>query len=342
MRKILRLYAWVLLVAMVGCGKSHSVVEPAFYHWKTRFSPTETETAGLKQLGVERLYIKYFDVDWPDEATQAQPQARVDFAQIPDAAITPTVFITNRAVQKTGEANCPKLADKIFDLIMRLHPAQSPRPREVQIDCDWTASTRAAYFALLTRLHTRLDSLAIPLSATIRLHQLKYPKQTGVPPVDRGMLMFYNMGDLDNPAESNSILDLAEGKRYLGNLDQYALPLDVALPIFAWGVLIRREKPIKLLNNLRLASTVDMPWMTQLGDNRVRVDTSHYFWGHYLYAGDEIRLESVAPGDLMASAQTLADGLPAASRSISLYHLDSLTLTEYDLQTLDSVFGVFR
>jgi hypothetical protein len=342
MKKILRPWVWLWLVALVGCGRSQAEIEPAFYHWKTRFSPTATEQASLEKLNVHRLYIKYFDVDFPDDATEAQPQAKVDFAQIPSAKITPTIFITNRAILKTTEENCPALADKIWTLIQKLHPPNAAPIQEVQIDCDWTAQSRAAYFSLLTRLSSRLDSQQIALSATIRLHQLKYPKQTGVPPVDRGMLMFYNMGDLDNPEETNSILDLAEGKRYLGNLDAYALPLDVALPIFAWGVLIRREKPIKLLNNLRLASTVDMPWMTRLGDNRVRVDTSHYFWGHYLYAGDEIRLESVAPGDLMASAQTLADGLPTAARSISLYHLDSLTLTEYDLQTLDSVFGVFR
>ena len=327
---------------LVACGRRSSEVSPSFYHWKTRYSPTASEKESLQKLGVTRLYIKYFDVDWPEEASQAQPQARVQFAQLPDVAVTPTIFITNRTIQKTGEDNCPALADKIYTLIFSLHPKELPPPAEVQIDCDWTVGTRAAYFALLKRLDARLDSLQIALSATIRLHQLKYPEKTGVPPVDRGMLMFYNMGDLDNPQEDNSILDVAEGQRYLGKLDEYALPLDAALPIFAWGVLIRREKPIKLINNLRIESAVDIPWFSKLSENRLRVDTSHYFGGHYLYAGDEIRFEEVAPGALLQAAQLLGNGMAPAARSVSLYHLDSLTLARYDIQTLDSVFGAFR
>jgi hypothetical protein len=330
-----------LLLALVACGHPDAAVEPAFYHWKTRYSPTATEHETLQTLGVGKLYVKYFDIDWPDDATRALPQAKVDFAQAPQAQIVPTVFITNRAIQKTGEAESRALADNLYRLIMDLHPTASPPPREVQIDCDWTAGTRAAYFALLERLGQRLDSSAITLSATIRLHQVKYPKQTGVPPVDRGMLMFYNMGDLDNPGEDNSILDVAEGKRYVGNLDAYQLPLDIALPIFAWGVLIRQAKPIQLLNNLRLESTTGLPWLTQLGDHRFRVDTSHYLGGHYLYAGDELRLEEVTPSALHAAANLLAQELPIASRTIAFYHLDSLTLRHYRVQTLDSVLAVF-
>ncbi len=335
-------WGWMGLLLIAACGHDSSVIAPSFYHWKTRFSPSAGEKQSLKQLGVVKLYIKYFDVDWPEDAGQAQPQARVDFAEIPEQKVTPTVFITNRAIQKTGEANCPALADKIYRLIFSLHPETLPPPQEVQIDCDWTESTRAAYFTLLTHLGKRLDSLDITLSATIRLHQLKYPKLTGVPPVDRGMLMFYNMGDLDNPQEDNSILDIAEGKLYLGNLDQYVLPLDAALPIFAWGVLIRNGHPIKLLNNMRINTAENIPWLSKISENELRVDSSHYFGGHYLYVGDQIRFEEVTPRALMEAADLLGERLPIDTRSVSLYHLDSLTIGYYQLETLDSVFKEFQ
>jgi hypothetical protein len=327
---------------LMGCGGRETQVTRAFYHWKTEYSPTSFEKDRMKQLGIQRLYIKYFDVDWPDGEQHAIPQAKVEFPEPPAAEVVPTVFITNRAIRKTGEAGCPALADRIFDLLFRLHPKGLPQPHEVQMDCDWTQETRAAYFSLLQRLNKRLDSLDIRLSATIRLHQLKYPKQTGIPPVDRGMLMFYNMGDLENPREDNSILDVAEGKKYLGNADQYDLPMDAALPIFAWGVLIRRGKPIKLLNNLRMESTVHIPWFSRLGENVLHVDSSHYFWGHYLYAGDEIRLEQVDPKELKEAAQLLEESLKQEDRSVVLYHLDSLTLGHYDLQLLDSVYSSFE
>jgi hypothetical protein len=326
----------------MGCAENEAKVTRAFYHWKTEYFPTPFERDRLKELGIQRLYIKYFDVDWPDGEQRAIPQAKVEFPEPPNLEIVPTVFITNRAIRKTGELGCPALADRIFDLILRLHPTQLPRPREVQMDCDWTQETRSAYFSLLQRLHTRLDSLDIHLSATIRLHQLKYPKQTGVPPVDRGMLMFYNMGDLENPEEDNSILNVAEGEKYLGNADQYQLPMDVALPIFAWGVLIRRGKPIKLLNNLRLESTAHIPWFSKQGENLLHVDSSHYFWGHYLYAGDQIRLEEVHQKDLKEAAQLLEASLKHEDRTVVLYHLDSLTLGHYDFQVLDSVYSDFK
>jgi hypothetical protein len=330
------------LLIQFGCTSEPQKITRGFYHWKTHYSPSPADSKEMQSLGVAKLYVKYFDVDWPEEESEAVPQAKVTFGEMPTQAIIPTVFITNRAIQKTGEANAISLADKVFRLIFDRHPKELAKPKEVQIDCDWTAGTRAAYFALLSRLNTRLDSQNIALSATIRLHQLKFPKQTGVPPVDRGMLMFYNMGDLDNPTEDNSILDVAEGKKYLGAAETYALPLDAALPLFGWGVLIRRGKPIKLLNNLRRESTVNIPWFSKVSDNVLQVDSSHYFWGHYLYEGDEIRLEEVEVQALMEAAELLQNKLKAEDRTVVLYHLDSLTLAHYEQQTLDSVFGVFR
>lgn len=331
-----------LLTAWIGCGKPKTKVDRSFYHWKTGFAPSDYEKEALNKLHVGRLFVKYFDIDWPESEQQAVPQAKVYFRELPDAEVIPTIFITNRAMRKVGESGAPALADRTWKLIQGLHPKELPALREVQIDCDWTQNTRSAYFAFLQHLRTRLDSADIQLSATIRLHQLKYPKQTGVPPVDRGMLMFYNMGDLQNPQEDNSILDIAKGQEYLGKADEYALPLDVALPIFAWGVLLRHGKPIRLLNNLRMETVAQLPWCTPAGPHLVHVDSSHYLLGNYLYAGDEIRLEEVSDRDLLASARTLQAHLRAEDRSVILYQLDSLTIRRYREETLDSVYGIFE
>ena len=70
------------------------------------------------------------------------------------------------------------------------------------------------------------------LSATIRLHQLKFIGESGIPPVDKGLLMCYNMGDLHRLRISNSILETAELKKYIKQLSVYPLKLDVAfLPV---------------------------------------------------------------------------------------------------------------
>lgn len=44
--------------------------------------------------------------------------------------------------------------------------------KEIQIDCDWTASTQEAYFEFLHYLKEKAKDKQIQLSATIRLHQL--------------------------------------------------------------------------------------------------------------------------------------------------------------------------
>ncbi len=51
------------------------------------------------------------------------------------------------------------------------------------------------------------EQSGLPLSSTIRLHQIKYRERTGVPPVERGMLMFYNMGQFSADPEARAIFD---------------------------------------------------------------------------------------------------------------------------------------
>jgi hypothetical protein len=334
--------AIILLIAWVfsyGCQDSKSEIQRSFYHWKTTFSPTEYERWALKTLHVNRLYIKYFDVDWPEHERQAVPVGKVQFAALPESEVIPTVFITTRAIRKSGDSGSTELADRIHQLVLRLHPDGLPAPREIQIDCDWTQGTRSAYFALLRRLRQRLDRTGTRLSATIRLHQLKYAKLTGIPPVHRGVLMFYNMGDLDDPEETNSILSVPEGSRYLYDALDYELPLDAALPIFAWGVLIRRDTPIALLHNLREETARNVPWFRFAEPRLIHVDSSHYFSGRYLQRGDRIRLEQVDSKELMSAAKLIDDRLRVEHRSLILYQLDSTALSSYRISLLDSVYS---
>jgi len=54
-----------------------------------------------------------------------------------------------------------------------------------------------------------------------------------VPPVDKGLLMFYNMGKISPDLNArNSIYNRADAEAYLESLPNYRLSLDVALPVF--------------------------------------------------------------------------------------------------------------
>ena len=107
--------------------------------------------------------------------------------------------------------------------------------REIQIDCDWTMTTRKTYYDFLMRLVERARNENIQISTTIRLHQLTQP----VPPVERGVLMMYNTGDVRQWEGTNPILDMRDAGPYMRHLKKYDLPLSTAYPVFAWNVLFR-------------------------------------------------------------------------------------------------------
>ena len=134
------------------------------------------------------------------------------------------------------------LSEKIMSQIMRLWPTVSNTAiHEIQFDCDWTQSTKEKYFKFLRHFRQLQNDPTFQLSATIRLHQIKFANQTGVPPVNRGMLMFYNMADLESIKTPNSILDLEVAHQYIDSQTTYELPLDFALPIFSLGCPVSGE-----------------------------------------------------------------------------------------------------
>jgi len=213
--------------------------------------------------------------------------------------------------------------------------------KEIQLDCDWTNKTRGKYFALLSEVKTYLNPKDILLSSTIRLHQVKYFKETGVPPIDKGMLMFYNIGDINDPKTTNSILDLDDAKKYLTNFWEYPLKLDIAFPIFSWGVLIRRGRTIKLISNLRPEDLKDDNKYIKVEENKYKVINSHYLEGYYLYEKDLIRTENVSCEQLTDAAKIMSSVLDNKDIVVSFFHLDRKCLKYYDYEELKTVCDIF-
>ena len=117
--------------------------------------------------------------------------------------------------------------------------------KEIQIDCDWTMRTRKVYYDFLKRLVDRAKEKDVKISTTIRLHQLTQP----VPPVERGVLMMYNTGDVRQWEGTNPILDMKDAGPYMRHLKKYDLPLSTAYPVFAWQVLFRGDKYIGIMHS---------------------------------------------------------------------------------------------
>lgn len=313
-------------------------MQRSFYYWKTvfRLSPKEEQT--LKELSVQKLYVKFFDVDWDKTTNIAAPVAKSIFNENApkNLFITPVVFITQEPLQDLDKNGLDSLAKNIATLLASITDNNNLiLSAEVQIDCDWTASTKEAYFYLLNQLKQQAFFKGKILSATIRLHQLKFLSQNGVPPVDKGLLMCYNMGNLRYPQTKNSIIDESELIKYINNLPTYPLPLDVALPIFNWYVLFEGGQYKGLLRDFRLSGD-------DAKKQRVDFASDTVINGYAFKKGQWLRHESSDADVVTNCAALVSKKLKAKELIVILYHLDEEALTQYTLHELESFYNGFR
>src|SRR5215213_1923722 len=83
--------------------KTERKIVPSFYYWKTSFSLTEKEALTLRQLSIQNLYVKFFDVSWEEFNKRPMPVALINLRQsLPEGiSITPVVFITNETIRQS-------------------------------------------------------------------------------------------------------------------------------------------------------------------------------------------------------------------------------------------------
>ncbi len=230
---------------MISCGKQRPQDESleqcnSVYYWRTDLRLDSTERAFLDQYNIKKVYCRYFDVVMGDNSAEPRPNATISFSDsLPyGVEIIPTIYITEDCMHKPHK----DLAEKVVQRICQMNETNNiNNVHEIQIDCDYTSRSRKTYYKFLEEVVKLWKS---KVSTTIRLHQLSMP----VPPVDYGALMVYNTGDPRKWQERNPILDYRDVYPYLKHLDQYALPLAVAYPVYLW---------IRNIQNVRIEHSVD-------------------------------------------------------------------------------------
>jgi hypothetical protein len=360
LRRHLSLSLCLLITVALGavaCRRNASAPSPlahahrAFYYWRTTLALSPGEAQALSALHADRLYLRLFDVDWDDAEPAPRPVAPLVIARAAEGApalpahveAVPVIFIRERVLRRLEPATTRRLADDIWRNVQAKMAAVAPgaRPRELQIDCDWTESTRAAYFALLDGLNGQARPAGTTLATTIRLHQIKYRERTGVPPVARGMLMFYNMGRIEADPDAQAIFDPDRAAAYLARLADYPLPLDVALPIWSWVRHVRGDRVVGLMQDTGRAELAHQPWLRPAGAHRFEVTETAFLDGVLLRRGDFLDAEESMPSTTRAAAAMLAMRLAAApgGRTIALFHLSEKNLSHYENSDLDQVFA---
>lgn len=333
--------SFLVVFTFVACNSNRP--QRGVYYWKTSFVLSPVERKFLDVNHINKIYLRFFDVDVSKADNALIPAGKLRFIEKPASKfhIVPVVYITNKAARQLDEKSTGDLALRILKQIHALATQGGIRYEEIQMDCDWTETSRANYFKLLTLIRERLKQEGKKLSVNIRLHQIKYRTITGVPPCDRGMLMFYNMGELSGGATQNSIYNRTDALKYIRWLKSYPLPLDVALPVFSWGIQIRNGQIISLLNNFP-RELLDKNGNFELQRNVYLTTKSHFFKGYYFKEGDSTRFEEIRPTQCMDAASLLSEYLAPAKRTVNLFHLDSVNIHWYEKETIDSIYNRFK
>jgi hypothetical protein len=340
------LLAWILL-PLLSCSPP---ARRALYYWKTAWGPSAEEIAIADRLGVDRLYVRMFDVEADGTATPPLGFSASDRASWTEAGrreVVPVVYVVNDALLQ-GNFRPSDSAASLLAGVSRIWGTDEPSWNELQIDCDWTQTTRAAYFALLESLRGRLYAQGKHLSATVRLHQVKYRDLTGVPPVDRGMLMAYNLLPPTDAGAKSSILDDDELDGYLPSVKSYPLPLDAALPVFSWVAQWEGPRLIGLFDQAGAPAQLAGPGFAQIGPGRFEALARGSLLGRSVEKGDVLVIDRPGFDTVRKAAGMLHAALRREARSVALYHLDSETINTFtggddaQIERIYSVLGARR
>lgn len=303
----------------------------SFYYWKQSFSLDKKQQQLLNDCKSEEMFVKFFDVVLTENTGVPAPVSVVQFKQRPKLNIIPCVFFQNGVFQSASTSD--KLAENVLKLIHNIADKNHLKLREIQIDCDWTESTEANYFAFLKKLQ-QLDP-KIVFTSTIRLHQIKYQAQTGIPPVKKGVLMCYNMEDLDQFTTNNSIISVETLKKYITSSTDYPIELDLALPIYQWGLVFRLGK-LSLIANDISENDLREPRFTKVKPNVYQVNQNGYLNDSYLCKGDLLRIETSSPETLHSIAAYFNESDLTFNRLI-LFHISQQHISPYDENSIEKI-----
>ncbi len=377
-------FAIAVIFLFQSCICDKSLQPPvSFCYWKTHLDFKSSEINLAKEVGVNHLYVRYFDVDWNEPLKMAVPIAVVNhhyYLNLPANHITPSIFITNLALEKTANKQIPLLAQKISDKIKYLN-------KNMKRDyingigekfIDWEKYDYNPPDSLLTQRDT-LESIAkrewkanfdevlidcdwteknrnkffrfideikrnFPdktITATLRLWQYRHSKKAGIPPSHRCLLMCYNMNSPREFSSRNSIASVADLKPYLEN-DAYPLPFDIALPVFNWAALYRGGKFKQLINGF--SETIlekDTATYKKIEKHTFMYRRDTVFGNTYIRNGDILKTEYVDKKELQGMIKILSSLKKDEKQRVTFFDWDTLQIKYYGKESFKNYTGTF-
>ena len=306
-------YYILLFILAISCQKKNDNLY-TFYYWKTTLHLTKLEKETLANATNPHLYVRMFDVDKVNGKLAPVAIAAIDTTFKTDKKMVPVIFITNTTFVNITSEEIENLAHNISTLInKKFEEFQLSPTDEIQIDCDWTVGTKKDYFDFLQKLNKVTHK---KITSTLRLHQVKDRDKMGIPPVDKVYLMCYSTSSPLENSNKNSILDVDVLKSYLRTLDSYPIKqIDVALPIYSWGIVTNHFGKHKLINALSLDDLTHKDFK-KISANEALVEKDGFHFGHYLNKGFKIKVEQIEDSSLAEVEQFLCKKIKNYSQRI--------------------------
>jgi len=324
----------ILLVSLlfVSCADKKESKNIAFYHWKAKAKYNEVYKDALRASKTKTIYIHYFDLkllnknDWKNDGIYPVYLLREVDKAYQKFEIIPVVYITNRVFK--NKIDIEGLAQRTAKLIHQISEKQFQKKlTTIQIDCDWTQSTKHAYFEFL-----KLLSNEFYISATIRLHQIKFKNKTGVPPVKSGTLMLYNIGDLKNQ-QQNSILENNIVKQYINTETNYPLKLDLGLPLFSQTIVTNKANKIKIIKDTERSVLENDIHFKKIDKRNFTIIKDTLYKGFYLSKGYNLKLEELSENEIITSYKTVKNS-KLNINDVIFYHLDKKSIKSLNLNKI--------
>lgn len=347
-------YSWkqlLIIILFIAAGsvsaicvfKSKEVIPTkGMYFWESgRASLSTSEVGFVTEHTIEKVYVKFFELENEKGSSRVLPISKtllnLKEKNLKGVEIIPTVYIKNEVFKNYSEREIEELADNVYFLITKKFKEQfstdDSKLKEIQIDCDWTISTQKNYFSFLEKFKSKGK---FTLSATLRLYPYKFPDKMGVLPVDRAMLMCYNLISPLEAGTRNSIFDLPELEKYLVGAEEYPVPLDLALPIYSAALIVQNNQfvGIHYFNNETLKKSLVLskePWYFSKVDTVIN--------NFYLRKSDKVKLETISAERIREALKVIRKNVTFKhGMTLSLFHLQENQIQQYSYEEVSAFY----
>jgi hypothetical protein len=379
MKKTLLVSVLSILLVSSGCKKNSVIRSFCFWKTSSYFSQSEDSLSHAMQLQHLYVRFFDVDWNSYKQEPQPIATIRdVDY-RMRNLQITPSIFVSNSVLLQSDRIQLDSLALRIqkrtatildnykkaqaqeiaYKIVDDNYQKQTGNYRkrlnldsvatlelskvklncnEILIDCDWSEKSKKNYFYLLKKIKNQFPGYSI--AATIRLWQYKYYKKTGIPPVDKGLLMCYNLTSPTDYKTENSIGTSKEVEQYLTHND-YQLKLDLALPLYSWSVVFRGNEFKGILSDYDdfVRNTTKFKKITE---NRYLLQDDILVGDNYLRNGDEIRIEKISDAEIKKIISILKDKITITDQTkVTFFSFDKKYINDYGIQNISNYYSLF-